>query len=324
MINTMADEAVKLMNLYGKSEIPFFFLIDFELQKPVVLPWTEAAQAGIHFSFGELQNENPKTDYSEITIQPLPTDYEVFQNRFNKAIDALHRGDAYLLNLTAKTQIQTSASLNQIFCNTKSKYKLLFNNEFVCFSPETFVTIFQDKINTYPMKGTIQNKPGALQKILNDAKELAEHITVVDLLRNDLSQIAVDVAVPNFRYPTFIKSQQRDLIQLSTRIEATLTPHYKSNLGDAIFKLLPAGSVSGAPKPKVLQIIQELEKEPRGYYCGVAGAFNGTRLESCVLIRYIEIQNGILYYRSGGGITAQSSCSSEYQELLEKIYVPSL
>jgi para-aminobenzoate synthetase component I len=87
-------------------------------------------------------------------------------------------------------------------------------------------------------------------------------------------------------------------------------------------KLLPAGSVSGAPKPKTLEIIRNVEGGNRGYYTGVFGVFDGNTLDSGVMIRFIEQENGKLYYRSGGGITTQSVVSSEYQEVIDKVYVP--
>jgi para-aminobenzoate synthetase component 1 len=86
--------------------------------------------------------------------------------------------------------------------------------------------------------------------------------------------------------------------------------------------LLPAGSVSGAPKPKTLEIIKEIEEENRGYYTGVFGYYNGSELDSGVMIRFIENRAGKYFYRSGGGITTQSIVESEYQEAIDKVYVP--
>ena len=87
-------------------------------------------------------------------------------------------------------------------------------------------------------------------------------------------------------------------------------------------KLLPAGSISGAPKVKTVEVIQQAEQGKRGYYTGVFGYFDGENLDSAVAIRYIEQINGQFWFRSGGGITAKSQLKEEYQELLEKVYVP--
>ena len=87
-------------------------------------------------------------------------------------------------------------------------------------------------------------------------------------------------------------------------------------------QILPAGSISGAPKAKTVETIQRAEQRQRGYYTGVFGIFDGEQLESAVAIRFISQQNGRYYFHSGGGITIQSQAEQEYQELLEKIYVP--
>ena len=86
--------------------------------------------------------------------------------------------------------------------------------------------------------------------------------------------------------------------------------------------MLPAGSICGAPKSKTVSIIQEVELDPRGYYTGIFGYFDGENLDSAVNIRYLEKKDGQLLYRSGGGITFLSGLESEYKELIEKIYVP--
>ena len=86
--------------------------------------------------------------------------------------------------------------------------------------------------------------------------------------------------------------------------------------------MLPAGYVSGAPKPATLDIIREAESEPRGYYTGIFGYYDGKELDTAVMIRFIEQFDGRYYFRSGGGITAYSDCESEYKEVLSKIYLP--
>ena len=105
-------------------------------------------------------------------------------------------------------------------------------------------------------------------------------------------------------------------------VNAIASSNYLSNLGTLLVSLLPAGSVSGAPKTKTLEIIRIAEGENRGFYTGAFGYFDGTVLDSGVMIRYIEKQGDQFYYRSGGGVTAQSELQKEYQELIDKIYVP--
>lgn len=173
------------------------------------------------------------------------------------------------------------------------------------------------------MKGTIDaDIPGAAEAILNDEKEKAEHITIVDLIRNDLSLVADHVYVSKFRYIDKLKTSHKDLLQVSSEITGTLPPDYHSRIGDILVSLLPAGSVSGAPKQKTVQVIAEAEQEKRGYYTGVFGYFDGHLLDSGVMIRFIEQCNNQLYFRSGGGITTQSDAKTEYQEAIDKVYVP--
>jgi para-aminobenzoate synthetase component I len=109
---------------------------------------------------------------------------------------------------------------------------------------------------------------------------------------------------------------------VSSEITGNLREDYKTMLGDILIQLLPAGSVSGAPKTKTLEIIKEVEAQKRGYYTGVFGCFNGKELDSGVMIRFIENKDGKYYYRSGGGITTQSVVALEYQEAIDKVYVP--
>ena len=173
------------------------------------------------------------------------------------------------------------------------------------------------------MKGTIESEiENSEKRILEDTKEIAEHNTIVDLIRNDLSLIAENVSVDKFRYLELVKTNQKNLWQVSSQISGTLPNSYCENIGNIIFTLLPAGSISGAPKKKTVEIIKEAEKYERGYYTGVFGYFDGVNLDSCVLIRFLENNNGQFVYKSGGGITFMSEAEKEYEELLKKIYVP--
>jgi para-aminobenzoate synthetase component 1 len=194
---------------------------------------------------------------------------------------------------------------------------------FVVFSPECFVKIKDGFIHSFPMKGTIDaSLPNARNKILYDPKELAEHVTIVDLIRNDLSTVSDRVNISRFRYVDEIKTTSKTLLQVSSEIIGQLASDYPSQIGDILASLLPAGSVSGAPKAKTLEIIKKSERETRGYFTGVAGYFDGENLDSAVLIRFIEENENKFYYRSGGGITTQSNVIDEYNEAIAKIYVP--
>ena len=173
------------------------------------------------------------------------------------------------------------------------------------------------------MKGTIDaSVENAVNVMKEDKKELAEHYTVVDLLRNDLSMVADNVQLEEFQRIDFIKTRQRDLYAMSSKISGELKPEFQQNIGDILQKLLPAGSILGAPKMKTLEIVLEVENYQRGFYTGVCGWFDGRNLDSCVMIRFIEKENEKFYFKSGGGITHMSQLEDEYQEMKNKIYVP--
>ena len=127
-----------------------------------------------------------------------------------------------------------------------------------------------------------------------------------------------------YRYIETINTHKSQILQTSSEIAGVLPTDWRANLGEIILRLLPAGSISGAPKEKTVEIIQEVEGQPRGYYTGVFGIFDGASLDTAVMIRFIEQSDGKMFFRSGGGITALSCADDEYQELLEKIYVPTV
>ena len=318
-----AEKIKAEMNRLGSRGIPFAFLIDFEAKDPLIFNPGEKKKE-IFWQMPEFSNlpENGKTPKLERwSMQPVP--FETYKKGFDLVQHHIHNGDTYLLNYTQPTTVSCNLTIDDIFHISSAHYKVLLKNRFVCFSPESFVKIKNGKISSYPMKGTIDAETeNAKELILSDSKELAEHNTIVDLIRNDLSLVSENVTVEKFRYLERIKTNQKDLWQVSSEITGCLPKDYPGKIGDIIFKMLPAGSVSGAPKPKTVEILRAAENYERGYYTGIFGVFDGTNLDSCVLIRYIENQNGKLIYKSGGGITFMSDAQTEYEELLKKVYVP--
>jgi para-aminobenzoate synthetase component 1 len=311
-----------VLNKWGREKTAFIFLIDFECKKP--LCWKlDDMTAPFKINFQGVRNyidgSNLKS-FSNIHLTKNPISIEAYQSKFEEVISNLSYGNSFLVNLTTKTPIEINLSLEEIFYNVTSKYSCWLTNSFVCFSPETFIRIKNGKIYSYPMKGTIDaTLPNAKEILLNDKKEIAEHATIVDLIRNDLSLVADDVTVTKFRFYEEIKIQTGTIGQISSEITGTLPTNYQEQIGDILFKLLPAGSISGAPKQKTMEIIKKVEEDERGYYTGIAGYFDGKNLDSCVLIRYLEENN---IYRSGGGITFQSNLANEYKEMIDKVYVP--
>jgi len=315
---------IGLMNEYGRNNIPFLFCIDFEMENSFVKMLDEINSNEILYDFNGYSNFSLPTEIKEVGIvDKKPVSFEDYEKAFNGVQEHLKHGYSYLLNLTFRTQIILNASLKDVFFAASAKYKVWYQDEFVFFSPETFIEIEKGKIITHPMKGTIDAAiKNAEYQILNNRKEMAEHATIVDLLRNDLSIIAENIKVDSYRYTTYLKTSEKDLIQVSSAISGELDNNYREHLGDILFKMLPAGSVSGAPKAKTLEIISEFEQGKRGYFTGVCGIYDGQKVDSCVMIRYIEKIDNQYFYRSGGGITINSVALEEYNEMIDKVYVP--
>jgi para-aminobenzoate synthetase component I len=319
-----SSAAISIMNRYGKQFIPFIFIIDFEMKAPLVIALEKAKDQNIFYKINGFTNIpagslTPK----QVKFKRYPISFRKYSASFDKVLRHINAGNTYLLNLTFPTPIETNLSLQEIFFLSRAKYKLLLKNKFVVFSPESFIQIHGRTISSYPMKGTIvASIPKARSIILSDKKESAEHNTIVDLIRNDLSRIAKRVRVKRFRFIDKIKTNIKDLLQVSSEITGTLPANFRERIGDIIFEMLPAGSVSGAPKKKTVEIIREVETYERGYYTGVFGYFDGKTLDSGVMIRFIERVDKKLIYKSGGGITSFSDANSEYHEMIDKVYVP--
>ena len=222
--------------------------------------------------------------------QSFPESLATYQHSFDIVQRNIFAGNSFLTNLTCRTPVETNLTLKDIYCYSKAMYKLWVRDAFTVFSPEIFIRIHNGRIYSYPMKGTINaSTPSADRLLINDPKETAEHATI---------------------------------LQTSSAIQGVLPDDYLTNLGSIIFRLLPAGSITGAPKKKTMQIIKEAETYDRGFYTGIMGYFDGKDLDSAVMIRFVEQEGGKMYFKSGGGITSQSDVENEYNEMKQKVYVP--
>ena len=319
------QDAILRINLWAKQKKAFFFAFDYNLHHAIALLADEIDAENILYKIGGYTNESMQNDSlpANLVWQPQPLSFADYSKKCTYVKEQIQLGNSFLVNLTQPTPIQTNVSLQDLYQLTDAKYKLWVKNHFVVLSPEPFIRIQGLHISSFPMKGTIDASiPNAEKIILENPKEEAEHATIVDLIRNDLSMIATDVRIKRYRYIEHIHSLQKHLLQVSSEICGTLPSNYHENLGTMIRKLLPAGSISGAPKTKTLDIIQSAEGYDRNFYTGICGYFDGENLDSAVMIRFIEQQDSQLVYKSGGGITANSDIQTEYEELIQKIYVP--
>lgn len=316
---------IKKLNSWGAEERAFLFVFDYLCQNVRAWPLDGINPDELRFQIpAHANNAGAGTHLPKNILFELETpSFEDYKQSFTHVMHHLRRGDSYLLNLTKPVKLKTNLNLLQIFENSHAPYKLWINDQFTVFSPEPFVRIVDGFIHTHPMKGTIDASISDAENLLmNDKKELAEHYTIVDLLRNDLALVADDVQVLRFRYPELIQTIQGKLLQTSSHIQGKLRGDYHKKLGEMLFTLLPAGSISGAPKRKTCEIIAEAEGYNRGFYTGVFGVFDGRNLDSAVMIRFIEQTPSGLVFKAGGGITVNSKLEDEYNELIRKVYLP--
>ena len=303
---------------YASQNIPFLFFTNFKGTVAHVYRLDELEKNNIKYLI-----KGPYKPHRYIKLNKKPIPFYNYSIKFKKLISHIKNGNTYLGNLTQPTQIECELNLEEIFDIANADYKLYVKDKFVCFSPEPFIIIQNNTIKTFPMKGTIDASVANAEDILlNNEKEKAEHIMVVDLLRNDLSIVAKNVKVDRFRYIQKIKAGEKKLLHVSSEISGKLEDDWQNNLGEIIQKLLPAGSISGTPKVNTVKILEEIEEYEREYFSGIFGVYDGEKLETSVMIRFIAKKDKKLVYKSGGGITLESNLKSEYQELLGKIYIP--
>lgn len=314
------------MNQLGIAGQPFLFVVDYK-QETVWMAEPQSVDPDELLydlnGFTNASGETVRLPDKRVEWHTSPVSYESYARSFRTVTDNIHAGNSYLVNLTCATPVQTNLTLKEIFVGSHAPYRLWMKDRFVVFSPEIFVRMEDGFISSYPMKGTIDaSLPDARERILADTKEEAEHATIVDLIRNDLSQVASEVTVLRYRYIDELLTNRGHLLQVSSEVRGKLAENWQASLGETLFSLLPAGSITGAPKKKTMEIIAEAETYERGFYTGVMGYFDGRKLDSAVMIRFMEQQGGQLLFKSGGGITSKSDLLSEYNEMKQKVYVP--
>lgn len=319
------NEAAEVMNYMAKASLPFVFIIDYEMIACRIFSASDIDNVLFDIN-GYTNSPAPRPCNKALNLKKYPIDLCEYAEAFEYVSEEIHYGNSFLLNLSFPTPIDCNLSLPEIYHSSQARYRLLIDDRVVVFSPETFVKIKDGVIYSHPMKGTIDASiKGAQQQLLLDEKETAEHATIVDLIRNDLSMVARNVRVDRYKYMDLLKTSDKDLYQMSSQLSGKLPSDYTNSIGDIITRLLPAGSISGAPKKKTVDIIAKAEGMPRGYYTGVVGYYDGQgTLDSGVMIRYIHKRGDQLLYRSGCGITHQSVMKTEYQEMIDKVYVPIL
>ncbi|MFW6269609.1 MAG: anthranilate synthase component I [Bacillota bacterium] len=256
------------------------------------------------------------------------TTRDEFKNMVKKAKEYIKEGDAFQIVLSQKFSVKTSISPFQVYralrVSNPSPYMFYLNYpeiKLIGSSPEVLVKVNENKVITRPLAGTRRRGDTRREDmklkndLLNDEKEKAEHIMLVDLGRNDLGRVckygSIEVTeLLGVEYFTRV-------MHLVSQVEGTIKDDLSSL--DVLSSVFPAGTVSGAPKIRAMEIIDELEKEPRGIYAGAVGYldFRGN-LDTCITIRTFSMKDGILSAQIGAGMVADSIPEKEYDETLNK------
>lgn len=253
-----------------------------------------------------------------------------YQQAFERVQDYIRAGDCYQINLTQQfigtakgDLIETAEQFWQLTAAPYAAYLKLPDFELLSCSPELFIEFAADRrLITKPIKGTMPRSTDPVQdaqykqQLIQSEKDQAENLMIVDLLRNDLSVYA---EVGSVKTPKLFEIESFNQVHhMVSEVRATLTQD--TNPFDLLMSALPGGSITGAPKIRAMQIIEELEVAPRGAYCGSIGYFNfdGTGRWN-ILIRSIQKYQDQVSLWAGGGITIASDCDAEYQECFDKV-----
>lgn len=254
---------------------------------------------------------------------------DAFMNIVKKAKEYIVRGDIFQVVLSNRRSIKATGSLFGTYLKLRqtnpSPYMFYFSSksiEIAGASPETLVKLYDKKLLTYPLAGSIRRGKDdkedlRLEKeLLSDEKEISEHNMLVDLGRNDIGKISKLQTVKVSEYMRVLKFSH--IMHIGSIVEGEIRDGFDAL--DAIDAILPAGTLSGAPKIRATQIINELEKERRGIYGGAIGYIDfGGNLDTAISIRLAYKKNGKVYMRSGAGIVFDSNEEKEYEETINKL-----
>ncbi len=267
-----------------------------------------------------------------LTEPTFALDRETYRRRVERVRHHIREGDVYQINLTAPFQFGAAGDPVGLYRALRHRQRvgygaLLRTSDgtgeawVLSRSPELFFRRDGDRVTTRPMKGTVRRGPTAAEDeaqaawLTADEKNRAENLMIVDLLRNDLSVVAEPGSVV---VPALFEAERYDTLwQMTSTVEARLRPGVGT--ADLVRALFPCGSVTGAPKIRAMQLIHELEDEPRGVYCGAVGVVApGGRAVFNVPIRTVTVRDGAGTMGSGSGIVWDSEPEAEYAECLLK------
>ncbi len=245
------------------------------------------------------------------------------ERRVGRVQEHIRRGDAFQVVLSQRAERPTTATPLAVYralrrINPSPYLFLLELGEFalVGSSPETHVKVEGTRASLNPIAGTTERGEGDAERLLASVKDRAEHVMLVDLGRNDLSRVCKPgtVHVERFLEPERFSHVTHLVSEVAGELQDGVTPF------DVLRATFPAGTVSGAPKVRAMQIISDLEGHRRGTYAGVVGYhLPGVGLDTCIAIRTVRLEDGRAYLQAGGGVVADSDPGEEHQECLNKL-----
>lgn len=285
--------------------------------------------ANARLAWLEQQQAAPAAPFALTTAWQANMSRDEYGEKFSRVQAYLHSGDCYQVNLAQRfdaayqgNEWDAFTRLNQVNRAPFSAFLRLEDAAILSLSPERFIQLEDGNIQTRPIKGTLPrlNDPGAdraqAQKLATSAKDRAENLMIVDLMRNDIGRVAVpgSVRVPEL----FVVEPFPAVHHLVSTITARLDPQL--NACDLLRAAFPGGSITGAPKVRAMEIIDELEPQRRNAWCGSIGYLSLCgNMDTSITIRTLTARNGHIYCSAGGGIVADSQPDAEYQETFDKV-----
>jgi anthranilate synthase component 1 len=260
-------------------------------------------------------------------VQPQTTQ-EAFERSVRTAQEYIARGDVYQVVLSQRFDVRVQAdpftvyrALRHVNPSPYMYFTRIGDLSIVGSSPEMLVRVEGRHAETHPIAGTrgrglTHDEDVRLgEELKRDEKERAEHVMLVDLGRNDLGRVC---AYGSVRVPQFMTIERYShVMHLVSRVVGELDD--RADRLDALVSCFPAGTVSGAPKIRAMEIIAELEGVRRGVYAGAVGYLDfAGNLDCCIAIRTVAMRHGVAHVQAGAGIVADSNPSSEYQETRDK------
>lgn len=246
-----------------------------------------------------------------------------YEEAVRRAKDHIRAGDAYQIVLSQRAERRTGASAVDLYRSLRrinpSPYLFLLelgDLSLIGSSPETLVKLEGTRASVNPIAGTAPRGDGDVERLLASEKDRAEHVMLVDLGRNDLSRVCLPGTV---RVERFLQPERfSHVTHLVSEIAGELGPGIEPF--DLLRACFPAGTVTGAPKVRAMQIISELEGYRRGPYAGAVGyALPGGAFDTCIAIRMIVLAEGVARLQAGAGIVTDSDPSAEHRECLSKL-----